>query len=111
MLPERKQILVVDDEPNLRRVLSAQLARDGYEVLTAEDGEQGLDVLREHHIDLVITDLKMPRCDGMELLKRAVELEPELPVVMITAHGTVDNAVEALKTGALRLRHEAVRSG
>jgi two-component system response regulator AtoC len=100
MLPEHKQILVVDDEPNLRRVLSAQLERDGYDVHTAEDGEQALGILKEHHIDLVITDLRMPRIDGMELLRRAQKLDAELPVVMITAHGTVDNAVEALKTGA-----------
>jgi len=100
MLPEHKQILVVDDEPNLRRVLSAQLERDGYDVHTAEDGEQALTILKEHHIDLVITDLRMPRIDGMELLRRAQKLDAELPVVMITAHGTVDNAVEALKTGA-----------
>ncbi len=100
MLPERKQILVVDDEPNLRRVLSAQLGRDGYDVLEAEDGEQGLALLAEHHIDLVVTDLRMPKVDGMELLRRALALDPELPVVMITAHGTVDNAVEALKIGA-----------
>jgi len=72
MLPERKQVLIVDDEPNLRKILSAQLSRDGYDVLTAEDGEQGL----------------------------ALEEEPELPVVMITAHGTIDTAVEALKRGA-----------
>src|SRR3954468_608288 len=100
MLPERKQILVVDDEPNLRRVLSAQLERDGYDVHTAEDGEQALQVLKEHHLDLIITDLRMPKLDGMELLRRAVAIDDELPVVMITAHGTVDNAVEALKTGA-----------
>src|SRR5689334_11354697 len=100
MLPERKQILVVDDEPNLRRVLSAQLERDGYDVHTAEDGEQALSVLKEHHLDLIITDLRMPKLDGMELRRRAVAIDDELPVVMITAHGTVDNAVEALKTGA-----------
>src|SRR3954468_3840290 len=100
MLPERKQILVVDDEPNLRRVLSAQLERDGYDVHTAEDGEQALLILKENHLDLVITDLRMPKVDGKELLRRSVELDDELPVVMITAHGTVDNAVEALKTGA-----------
>jgi DNA-binding NtrC family response regulator len=98
--PERKQILVVDDELNLRRVLSAQLTRDGYDVHTAEDGEQGLKMLAEHHIDLVITDLRMPKVDGMQLLRRAIEIDPDLPVVMLTAHGTVDNAVEALKTGA-----------
>ncbi len=100
MPPEKKQILVVDDEANLRRVLAAQLARDGYEVHAAEDGEAGLAMLREHHIDLVITDLRMPKVDGMELLRQALRLDPELPVVMLTAHGTVDNAVEALKTGA-----------
>jgi two-component system response regulator AtoC len=100
MLPERKQILVVDDEPNLRRVLSAQLQRDGYDVQTAEDGEQGLQLLQEHHIDLVITDLRMPKIDGLELLRRAVAADEHLPVVILTAHATVDNAVEALKTGA-----------
>jgi two-component system response regulator AtoC len=100
MLPEKKQILVVDDELNLRRVLSAQLMRDGYDVQTAEDGEQALQVLREHHIDLVISDLRMPKVDGMQLLRRALEMDDALPVVIITAHGTVDTAVEALKTGA-----------
>src|SRR4051812_32943607 len=100
MLPERKQILVVDDEPNLRRVLSAQLERDGYDVHTAEDGEQALVVLREHHIDLVITDLRMPKMDGMELLRRAVAIDPGLPVIMVTAHRPVHNPVEALETGA-----------
>src|SRR5262245_62121775 len=100
MLPEKKQVLIVDDEPNLRKILSAQLSRDGYDVMTAEDGEQGLQALRDHHIDLVITDLKMPKVDGMTLLREALREEPELPIVMITAHGTVDTAVEALKLGA-----------
>jgi DNA-binding response OmpR family regulator len=72
MLPEKKQVLIVDDEPNLRKILSAQLSRDGYDVLTAEDGEKGLAALREHHIDLVITDLKMPKVDGMTLLREAL---------------------------------------
>ena len=100
MLPERKQVLIVDDEPNLRKILSAQLTRDGYDVMIAEDGAQGLAMLRENHIDMVITDLKMPKVDGMTLLKEALREDPELPVVMITAHGTVDTAVEALKSGA-----------
>jgi two-component system, NtrC family, response regulator AtoC len=100
MLLERKQVLIVDDEPNLRKILSAQLSRDGYDVMTAEDGERGLAMLKEHHIDLVITDLKMPKIDGMTLLKKALEEEPELPIVLITAHGTIDTAVEALKSGA-----------
>src|SRR6204780_3284145 len=100
MLPERKQVLIVDDEPNLRKILSAQLTRDGYDVLTAEDGEQGLAALKEHHIDLVITDLKMPKVDGMTPLRRAIQEDAELPIILITAHGTIDTAVEALKAGA-----------
>jgi nitrogen regulation protein NR(I) len=100
MLPEKRQVLIVDDEPNLRKILAAQLSRDGYDVLLAEDGEQGLALLREHHIDLVVTDLKMPKVDGMTLLREALAEQPELPIVMITAHGTVDTAVEALKLGA-----------
>ena len=100
MLPERKQILVVDDEANLRRVLTAQLQRDGYDVHTAEDGEAALAYLKEHHIDLVITDLRMPKVDGMDLLRAALRDDPSRPVVMITAHGTVDTAVEAMKAGA-----------
>jgi two-component system, NtrC family, response regulator AtoC len=100
VLPEKKQVLIVDDEPNLRKILAAQLSRDGYEVMLAEDGEQGLTMLREHHIDLVVTDLKMPKVDGMTLLREALRESPDLPIVMITAHGTVDTAVEALKLGA-----------
>ncbi len=100
VLPEKKQVLIVDDEPNLRKILAAQLSRDGYEVMLAEDGEQGLAMLREHHIDLVVTDLKMPKVDGMTLLREALRESPDLPIVMITAHGTVDTAVEALKLGA-----------
>ncbi len=98
--PERKQILVVDDEANLRRVLSAQLSREGYDVHVAEDGEAGLLLLRENHIDLVITDLRMPKVDGMDLLRAALRDDPTRPVLMMTAHGTVETAVEALKTGA-----------
>ena len=96
----RPQVLVVDDEPNLRRVLGAQLGRDGYDVHTVADGEAALRILQEQYVDVVITDLRMPRMDGLELLRRALALEPELPVVIITAHGTVDNAVAALKSGA-----------
>jgi len=100
MAVERKQILIADDEPNLRRVLSAQLQRDGYEVHAVEDGERAVAALAEHHIDLVISDLRMPKVDGLGLLKHVVERYPDVPVIMITAHGTVDTAVEALKLGA-----------
>ncbi|MFW6050374.1 MAG: sigma-54-dependent transcriptional regulator [Myxococcota bacterium] len=95
-----RQILIADDEPNLRRVLTAQLERDGYEVHAVDDGQRALEALEQHHIDLVITDLKMPGIDGMEVLGRVMDRTPDVPVILITAHGTVDNAVEALKLGA-----------
>ncbi|MFW5920510.1 MAG: sigma-54-dependent transcriptional regulator [Polyangiales bacterium] len=95
-----KQILIADDEANLRRVLSAQLERDGYEVHAVEDGAQALSALEDHHLDVVITDLRMPEHDGMEVLEHVTERYPHVPVIMITAHGTVDTAVQALKMGA-----------
>src|SRR5690606_37624173 len=100
MIGDKKQILIADDEPNLRRVLGAQLTRDGHEVHLVGDGGEALSVLKESHIDLLICDLRMPVLDGMSLLREALAIYPALPVIMITAHGTVDNAVEALKTGA-----------
>ena len=94
-----ERILVVDDEANLRRVLAAILRRDGFEVLEAADGEQALGLV-ERGVAAVITDLKMPRLDGMGLLRRLVAEHPDVPVVMITAHGSVDSAVGAVKLGA-----------
>jgi len=81
-------------------VLSAQLERDGYDVHAVADGEAALAALEEHHVDVVVTDLRMPKIDGIELLKRITEAHPHIPVILITAHGTVDTAVEALKLGA-----------
>ena len=93
------RILVADDEPNLRRVLGAILLREGYEVLHASDGEEALEIA-EDGVDVVVTDLRMPRVDGMEVLRRMVVSHPDVPVIMITAHGSVDSAVEAVKLGA-----------
>jgi DNA-binding NtrC family response regulator len=100
MEAEPLQILVVDDEPNMRKVLRALLEHDGYDAHLAEDGAAALKLLAEHHIDIVITDLRMPGVDGMELLRRIAGEHTEIPVIMITAHGTVDTAVEAIKMGA-----------
>lgn len=96
----RKRILIVDDEPSLRKVLCAHLGRAGYEVQTAEDGHAAVARLDEEPFDLVVSDLRMPRMDGMELLGWCRSRYPGLPVVLITAHGTVDSAVEAIKLGA-----------
>lgn len=94
------KVLVVDDEPNLRKVLSAMLKREGYEVAVAENGLQALVELRKAPPDVVVTDQVMPRMGGLDLLKATLADWPELPVIMITAHGTVDSAVEAIKLGA-----------
>jgi nitrogen regulation protein NR(I) len=93
-------VLIVDDELNIRRVLAAMLKREGYEVTTAADGEQALAVLQRTPVEVVVTDLVMPKLGGLELLDRVGKLYPDVPVIMITAHGTVDSAVAALKAGA-----------
>lgn len=95
------KILIVDDELNMRLVLGAMLKREGYEVAAAADGFEALQILKSGRVSAVVTDLKMPRMDGMELLNRINQEYPDLPVIMITAHGTVATAVEALKKGAL----------
>jgi two-component system, NtrC family, response regulator AtoC len=100
MTETRKTILVADDEPNLRRVLGAILKREGHEVLIAQDGLEALQLLQQREIHTLITDLRMPKLDGMELLRRVVQDYPDVPVIILTAHGSVDNAVAAVKLGA-----------
>ena len=96
----RTRILVVDDEPSIRTVLKAHLARDGHEVATAADGAEAVGALTQAPFDLVISDLRMPGMSGLELLAWCTREQPGLPIILITAHGTVDAAVEALKLGA-----------
>ena len=93
-------ILVVDDEKNIREGLSRALELDGYEVLTAEDGKVAQELLAKRRVDLVLTDLKMPRVGGEELLKSIAGTQPNLPVIVLTGHGTVENAVVAMRNGA-----------
>jgi len=95
-----KKILIVDDELNMRLVLSAMLKKEGFDVSAAANGREALQILQSTNVAVVITDLKMPDIDGMELLTRVSERHPEIPVIMITAHGTIATAVEALKKGA-----------
>ncbi len=93
-------ILVVDDQESIRHFVSHALTDSGYEVWSAESGEQALARLAETPPDLVLLDLKLNNLDGIEVLKRAKELHRELPVIMMTAHGDVETAVEAMKAGA-----------
>jgi two-component system NtrC family response regulator len=93
-------ILIVDDEKNYLLVLSAVLEEEGYEVLTALSGPEALEIQKSSDLDLVLTDMKMPGMDGIELLEHIKTRDPDLPVIMMTAHGTVDKAVEAMQKGA-----------
>ena len=94
------KVLVIDDEANLRKVLAALLRRDGYEVTVAQDGAEGLVELEKSGADVVVTDLVMPKLGRMDVLKAVNATAPDVPVIIITAHGTVDSAVEAIKPGA-----------
>ena len=92
-------ILVVDDDEDILDLIERHLSNRGYEVLTAYDGEQAISLLDKLTFDLVITDLKMPKFDGMEVLRRAKENDPNIEVVILTGHGTMDSVVEALRDG------------
>ena len=94
------RILIVEDEPSIRKVLTAHLRKFGHEVEAAADGAEAIEHLSSDPFQLVVTDLKMPVVDGMALLRWAAANQPGLPIIMITAHGTVDTAVEAIKAGA-----------
>ncbi len=93
-------ILIVDDESNVRKVLGTLLEQGGYQTTPAMDARQALDLVRAQDPDLVLTDLQMPDMDGMELLATLRTDFPEIPVVMLTAHGSIEAAVEAMKLGA-----------
>jgi DNA-binding NtrC family response regulator len=94
------KILVIDDEAGIRESLEVLLTLEGYHVEMAVDGEQGLALLEQRSYDLVLLDLSLPGQSGLELLPQIHERYPELPVVMITAYGTVENVVEAVRAGA-----------
>ena len=93
-------VLIVDDEKNYPLILSAILEEEGFETFTANSGREALEILANADIDLVLTDMKMPSMDGIELLERIKDKNQDLPVIMMTAHGTVDKAVEAMQKGA-----------
>jgi two-component system NtrC family response regulator len=93
-------ILIVDDEKNYPRILSAVLEEEGFETFCANSGYEALEILKNIDVDLVLTDMKMPKMDGIELLGKIKEKDKDLPVIMMTAHGTVDKAVEAMQKGA-----------
>jgi two-component system response regulator HydG len=100
MTPSGLTTLVVDDEEAIRESLAAWLTKDGYRVETADSGESALEYLADHLFDLYLVDIKMPGMDGIELLSRIKTRQPDALVIVITAHGSVETAVEAMKRGA-----------
>ncbi|WP_088189581.1 sigma-54 dependent transcriptional regulator [Desulfosporosinus sp. FKA] len=95
------KILVIDDEERMCWALERALSHEGYQVMTATRGLEGIRLAKENEPSLVILDLKMPDLDGIEVLKELKSLYPNVPVIMITAHGTIDTAIEAMKIGAM----------
>ena len=95
------RILVVDDERSMREFLAIMLARDGHDVVAAENGSQALASLRQRSFDLLISDIRMPDCSGIDVLREAKALQPDLPGILMTAFSSTQTAIEALRTGAL----------
>ena len=95
-----KKILIIDDERSIRNALKEILEFEGFSVIDAEDGESGLTILKQQTIDLVFCDIKMPKMDGIEVLDQIIQHNEGIPVVMISGHGTIETAVEAIKKGA-----------
>ena len=95
-----KYILAVDDEPSMLRLLEISLRQAGYQPLTARDGREALEVINAQQVDCVVTDLHMPRMDGLQLLKEVRKTDTELPVIIVTAQGEIGSAIDAMKNGA-----------
>ena len=98
---DKKPVLVVDDEKNIRLTFSETMTQMGFDTRTASNGEEALTKMQGAEFDLVLLDLRMPGMDGIEVLRRIRERYPKVRVIMITAHGTVESAVEAMKLGAV----------
>ncbi|MBS3905434.1 MAG: response regulator [Syntrophaceae bacterium] len=96
----KKTILIVDDEKELCKILSDSLSQDHYRVFVAFDGKRALQLVKEEKPDLVLLDIKMPRMNGIEALKKIKKMKKEIVVIMLTAHGTLETARKAMKLGA-----------
>jgi two-component system response regulator (stage 0 sporulation protein F) len=101
MVDVKQVILIVDDEEGLRRGLSTLLEDDGYAVLATDSAERALEIMEGEHIDLVLTDMRMPGMDGIELLKRIRERHGDIGVIILTGYGQIESYIEAMNFGAI----------
>src|ERR1700674_2139934 len=99
-MPDPAKLLVADDDPGLRESLERTLTREGYQVVVASDGQAALERLQGGPFDLILTDLKMPGLSGLDLLHAAKAIAPDVDVILLTAFGTIEEAVQAMKDGA-----------
>jgi two-component system response regulator PilR (NtrC family) len=99
--PGKVRILVVDDEPSMREMLRIVLRRDGYEVIIAENGRDAIEQLRKSHVDLLLSDIKMPDVTGVEVLRAAKDINRDIVAFMMTAYASASTAVEAMRLGAV----------
>jgi two-component system, NtrC family, response regulator PilR len=106
MKRHKGRILIVEDEKSMREILKMLLEEENYEIVTASNGIEGISSIEKDIFDLVITDMKMPKADGFEVLKKIKEISPETIVIMITAFGTTETAIEAMKLGAYDYIHK-----
>ena len=98
---EEIKVLLVDDEPHFIKLLAERLAGRGFNVETAGGGNEAIDRAKEESYDAIVLDLLMPEMDGLETLKQLKEINPDLQVILLTGHGTIDKGVEAMKLGAM----------
>ena len=101
------RVLVVDDERSMRELLSIVLKRDGYEVLVADDGVRAIELLKKQRVDILITDIRMPQMSGVDVLREAKNIDPEIISIVMTAFASTDTAVEALRLGAADYVHKS----
>lgn len=94
------KILIIDDERSIRNTLKEILTYEGFEVVEAQDGLEGLKAVEKAKFDVILCDIKMPKMDGIEVLEKIQEMASETPVVIVSGHGNIDTAVEAIKKGA-----------
>ena len=99
-MSEKSRILVVDDEDALRTVLCGELVSEGFEVQSAADGDEAIEILNKESFDLILLDIKMPRVNGFDVLKHVKEKHPDTKVVMLTGFADLKNAIESKKLGA-----------
>lgn len=97
---ESKLVLIIDDEENMRYMLQLTLENEGYKVELASNGTEGIEKIQQSHFDFVICDVKMPKVSGLDVLVSVIESSPNIPVIMISAYGTIDTAIQAMKQGA-----------